>query len=315
MAMPVLDLRDLRSSSMALSRAAAHHYGFGMRTEGFVTVRNHDIPPGMIMEAYDLMRAFFRLDVETRMRYHNPVWRGQRGYVPFGIERYNGGEPELKEHFNWGMTSTHPMFSHPLPLDLWPAEVPGFKAFFRELFRRLRGMWIELRRTLAEFVGLSDFFTQSNEIDDSLMRLLRYPPLSELGVTRGLRFGEHWDSGFLTLLLAPNAPGLQLQTEDGWVDMPVDPELMITNGGQMMRRVAPVFKPRKHRGVVVPGQEEVERMAIALFGQPAPCEMLRPIPRLYEEATGAETMPCTIEAWKFLSEDIASHGMVDPSSA
>jgi isopenicillin N synthase-like dioxygenase len=144
-----LEFNDLQRHQSAFASA----YGEAMCREGFVNVAGHNVPPEMLREAHELMRAFFRLPVEVRLRYHVAAYRGQRGYVPFGVERYDGGAPELKEHFNWGETTAHPMFREPLPTDLWPSEIPEFEPFFRELFRRLDTMWVALRCALAHYVS------------------------------------------------------------------------------------------------------------------------------------------------------------------
>ncbi len=306
----ILDLRYLRGTERQ-HKAFVDAYADGMRREGFVGLTHHDLPPDTLREAYEKLRAFFRLPLETRLRYHLPWCRGQRGYVPFGIERYDGGKPELKEHFNWGETTAHPMFAQRLPTNLWPREIWGFQEFFQNVFWALHRQWADLRRTLAESAGQDDFLLSTSLVDDSLMRLLRYPPLSELDTRVGLRAGEHFDTGFLTLLVAASGPGLQLEVEDGWVDVPADPDVMITNGGKMMRYVAPVFRPRKHRVIVVPGQEECERFAIAFFGQPAPWDKLWPVLSLYQEI-GEDRPPLPIEAWRFLDEDLRRHHMRPP---
>lgn len=307
----ILDMNYLRGTRIR-RRIFTHLYGKAMREEGFVCVENHAVTPHMIREAYDLMGMFFALPPDIKARYHLPLFRGQRGYTPFCVERYDGKDSELKEHWSWGMSTDHPLFPEPLP-DIMPNDmIPEFGPFFRELFRILRAHWIELRRALAESVALTDFVTASGEVDDSLLRLLRYPPLSELPARNGFRSCAHVDTGFLTLLVAPNARGLQLKVNNGrdgfWQSMPVDPDLLITNGGKLLHRIAPVFPPRWHRVIVVAGDEERERLAMAFFGWPAADEVVMPIPKLYRAARQKE-LPMPQMTWEFLGEDLAKHKM------
>lgn len=116
----------------------------------------------------------------------------------------------------------------------------------------------------------------SNMMDgsqQSLLRVLHYPPL--LGDERpdAIRASAHEDINLLTVLPAANEPGLQVKTKEGsWLDVPCDFGNLIVNIGDMLQEVSGGYFPSTTHRVVNPenSQHNKSRISLPLFLHPRP---------------------------------------------
>jgi len=89
--------------------------------------------------------------------------------------------------------------------------------------------------------------------------------------------GAHGDINLITALARATAPGLQVQTEDGWIDAVAPPGQAIINTGMMLEHVSNGAIPTGiHRVVAAPGQTG-ERYSVVQFCHPTPWTILAPV--------------------------------------
>src|SRR5690606_1349493 len=89
----------------------------------------------------------------------------------------------------------------------------------------------------------------------TLTRAIRYPPMPEApGGGQHVWAGEHADINLITALPRATAPGLQVLTEDGWVDAIAPEGKVIINTGMMLEVISNgVIPPGVHRVVAAEG--------------------------------------------------------------
>ena len=116
----------------------ARQLGTSFERYGFAVVADHDLDQARIDAAIDGAKALFALPADTKEKYVSGKG-GQRGYVPFGRETAKDAAlHDLKEFWHVGrdLPPGHPMAAS-MPPNVWPAEVPGFRAHQTWLFDAL----------------------------------------------------------------------------------------------------------------------------------------------------------------------------------
>ncbi|MNT51623.1 2OG-Fe(II) oxygenase superfamily protein [compost metagenome] len=115
---------------------------------------------------------------------------------------------------------------------------------------------------------LSGMIQGSNK---TLLRVLRYPPLTGQEPAGSLRAAAHGDINLLTILPAANEPGLQVQDMDGnWIDVPCDFGMLIINIGDMLQEASQGYYPSTQHRVVNPTGAGAgkSRVSLPLFLHP-----------------------------------------------
>jgi isopenicillin N synthase-like dioxygenase len=207
---------------------------------GFAIVRDHGIPQELIDDAEEKAKQFFALPEDVKRKYHLEGQGGARGYTPFGIETAKGASAhDLKEFWHVGrdLPDGHRFRGH-MADNVWPAEVPGFKETFQELYAAFDQAGVTILRAVARFLKIDeDYFTGTVRDGNSVMRLLHYPPIDK-PTGNHIRAGAHEDINTITLLLGAEEAGLQLQTTDGrWLDVSPKPGELVINIGDMLQRL------------------------------------------------------------------------------
>lgn len=229
---------------------------------GFAIIGDHSIPETLIDRAEDKARAFFALPEEVKRRYQVTGGGGARGYTPFGIETAKGHKAhDLKEFWHVGrdLPAGHRFAGH-MPANLWPAEVPGFRETFLELFETFDRTGLTILKAIARYLGIGeDYFEDAVRDGNSVLRALYYPPQTA-PTGEHIRAGAHEDINAITLLLGAEEAGLELLTREGrWI--PVSPksgELVINIGDMLQRLTNGVLRSTSHR-VVNPTPDRATR--------------------------------------------------------
>jgi isopenicillin N synthase-like dioxygenase len=221
-------------------QAFAEELGSSFVDYGFAIVRDHGIPQDLIDRAEEKAKQFFALPEEVKRKYHLEGQGGARGYTPFGIETAKGASAhDLKEFWHVGrdLPEGHRFRGH-MADNVWPAEVPGFKETFQELYAAFDQAGVTILRAVARYLGIDeDYFTDTVRDGNSVMRLLHYPPVDK-PTGNHIRAGAHEDINTITLLLGAEEAGLQLQTTDGrWLDVSPKPGELVINIGDMLQRL------------------------------------------------------------------------------
>ena len=114
---------------------------------------------------------------------------------------------------------------------------------------------------------------QIENSDQTLLRILHYPPLDGSEEPEAIRAAAHEDINLLTLLPAANEPGLQIKgTGDSWIDVPCDFGHLIVNIGDMLQEASGGYFPSTSHRVINPPESDhtKSRIALPLFLQPKP---------------------------------------------
>lgn len=233
-----------------------------LRTTGFGVLKNHPIPQELVEGIYSEWLNFFDGEAKHRYAYSRET---QDGFFSTAISETAKGhkQKDIKEYF------------HIYPKGRYPAEVS-------DAARRYYGIANDLARELLAWVGthtpadvkarfsmpLSDMIADS---DKTLLRVLRYPPLTGNEPEGAIRAAAHGDINLLTVLPAANEPGLQVLDKDGnWIDVPCDFGTLVINTGDMLQEASGGYFPSTIHRVVNPTGEGrfKSRVSLPLFLHP-----------------------------------------------
>lgn len=219
----------------------ADDLGRSFQEYGFAVIRDHGIPQELIDRAEELSKAFFSLPDEVKNAYHIPGGGGARGYTPFGTEKAKDANVhDLKEFWHVGreLSEGHPL-SEFMADNVWPSEVEGFRETFSDLYVAFETAGGRVLEAIALHLGLPrDFFVPTVEDGNSVMRLLRYPPLEGKEAEGAIRAAAHGDINTITLLLGAEEAGLELLTkQDEWKAVEVPEGALVINVGDMLDRL------------------------------------------------------------------------------
>ncbi|MET4635451.1 isopenicillin N synthase family dioxygenase [Kaistia defluvii] len=241
----------------ALFTDSLHRTGFGV-------VRDHPIPQALVEEVYAEWLDFFNGDAKHAYAFDKAK---HDGFFSSAVSETAKGNTkrDLKEFF------------HVFPWGRYPAEVSDAARRYYALASEFAGellSWVEAH-TPPE-VSAKFSMPLAKMIEDSpatLLRILRYPPLTGEEEPGAVRAAAHEDINLLTVLPASNERGLQLRTATGeWADVPSDFGTLVINVGDMLQEASGGFyKSTTHR-VVNPSGDGARRsrVSIPLFLQPRP---------------------------------------------
>lgn len=243
---------------------AAAQFTRSLHETGFGVLVNHPVQQSLVEKIYADWLDFFDSPAK-----HDFAFDPQRqdGYFSTAISETAKGatHKDIKEYFHcypWGR----------VPATL-AEDVQRYYASTNALARELLG-WVE-QYTPADIAGhysepLSGMIADSQQ---TLLRVLRYPPLTGQEPAGSLRAAAHGDINLLTILPAANEPGLQVQDKQGsWVDVPCDFGMLIINIGDMLQEASRGYYPSTQHRVVNPQGEGARksRVSLPLFLHPRP---------------------------------------------
>ncbi|RDV24064.1 isopenicillin N synthase family oxygenase [Alteromonas aestuariivivens] len=235
-----------------------------LRQTGFGVLKNHPIQQSMVNDIYEAWQAFFDSEEKHQYEYNKGT---QDGFFPQSVSEVAKGytQKDIKEYFHfypWGQC----------PDALRPQLMAYYQAA-NSLAEQLLG-WVE-KHSPKE---VSAHYSQplSNMIQDSeqtLLRVLHYPPLSGEEEPNAIRAAAHEDINLLTILPAANEPGLQVKARDGsWLDVPCDFGNLIVNIGDMLQEASGHYFPSTTHRVINPEGADMtkSRISLPLFLHPRP---------------------------------------------
>ncbi|MEV4320103.1 2-oxoglutarate and iron-dependent oxygenase domain-containing protein [Actinocrispum sp. NPDC049592] len=251
MTIPVIDLA---------SATVADRIGEACRTSGFFYVTGHGVPRDLQDRLETQSREFFARDeaskLEIRMELAGAAWRG---YFPVGGE-LTSGKPDRKEGLYFGVESEpgRPLHGQ----NLFPS------AEFRETVLAYMAAMTSLGHRLMAAIALSlalpeDYFAARYTTDPfTLFRIFNYPP----GDGSSWGVGEHTDYGLLTILKQDASGGLQVKSQDHWMDAVPIPDTFVCNIGDMLDRLTGGrYRSTPHRVV---GTRAADRLSWPFFFDP-----------------------------------------------
>jgi isopenicillin N synthase-like dioxygenase len=302
---PELSLKAFTDGDAGQRAAFSDAMMRGLQDYGFFVLKDHGVPLELLQRAYAEAEGLFALPEATKRQYA----RGMRGYTPFGVEHAkDSGHPDLKEFWQVGHDpSPDAPADEPFEPNVWPAEAPGVRAAFSQLFGALNGTGIVLLRALAPKLGLADdWFDEKVRWGTSLLRVLHYPPLAEGMDPNAVRSAAHEDINFLTIMVAAKGAGLELLDRDGtWLPVVTEPTNLIVDSGDMLARMTNGVIPATTHRVVNPTGPNVSRYSMPFFMHPTLETSLAVLESCVGD--GAKFEPVT--AGEFLDERLRAIGL------
>jgi len=279
--------------------ASFQRYGFGV-------VSDHGLDEAVIVGAIDDAKAFFALPEDVKRAYHQPGTGGARGLTPFGTEAARDAMAvDLKEFWHTGreLPEGHRYRTY-MRDNLWPTEIPGFRAHLYGMFEALDALGRKILRAIARSIDLGDdFFEDKVDLGNSVLRMLHYPPVP--ADAPGVRAGAHEDINVITLLLGAEEAGLQLKDADGeWLDVAPPPGALAVNIGDMLQRLTNHVLPSTTHRVVNPAPERrgFARYSTPFFLHFNPDYVIETLPGTISAETPDRYAGTSIMAEDFLTE-------------
>ncbi len=241
---------------------AAQDFCQSLHNTGFGVLRNHPLDQKLVEGIYAEWLAFFGTDAKHQYA-QDPVKLD--GYFSPAVSETakNHTQRDLKEFF------------HIYPWGRYPNEVSDAA---RRYYVAASGMaaqllqWVEDNSPPEVKALYSMPLPKMIEgCEQTLLRVLHYPPLSGQEKPGAVRAAAHGDINLLTLLPAATEPGLQVLGMDGeWQDVPCDFGLLIVNIGDMLEEASGKYYPSTvHRVLNPTGEGRFKpRISLPLFLHP-----------------------------------------------
>lgn len=235
-----------------------------LRATGFGVLTNHPIPQESVNSIYQHWLEFF--NDENKEQYAFDPDRYDGFFAATVAEAAKGRTVrDIKEYYHY-----YPWGQCPEQLR---GEIQSYYDIACDLASTLLG-WVE-EHSPSEVSGrysepLSEMMSGSEQ---SLLRVLHYPPLQGDERPDAIRASAHEDINLLTVLPAANEPGLQVKTKDGsWLDVPCDFGNLIVNIGDMLQEVSGGYFPSTTHRVINPenSRHNKSRISLPLFLHPRP---------------------------------------------
>ena len=242
---------------------AAEKFVQSLHETGFGVLKNHPIQQSLVESVYKNWQAFF----DSERKHDFSFGKRMDGYYSPEISETAKGfkVKDIKEYFHyfhpWGVC----------PEDLYDELVA-----YRESADKLAGEllnWVEaytpdnIAKNYKEPLS-----TMIDGSEQTLLRILHYPPLKGDEPHQAIRAAAHEDINLLTILPAANEPGLQVKDRSGdWMDVPCDFGNLIINIGDMLQEASGGYFPSTTHRVVNPEDaENRSRISLPLFLHPRP---------------------------------------------
>jgi isopenicillin N synthase-like dioxygenase len=196
----------------------------------------------------------------------------------------------------------HPLAEFMAP-NVWPDEVEGFEETFEALYAAFEKAGLRVLEAIAIHLGLERHYFEGTVKDgNSVMRLLRYPPLQGKEAEGAIRAAAHGDINTITLLLGAEEAGLELLTKQGeWLAVNPPPGALAVNIGDMLDRLTNgKLRSTTHRVVNPHGEAAYRaRYSMPYFLHFRPDFMIEPLASCREAETGNVPQPA-ISSHEFL---------------
>jgi isopenicillin N synthase-like dioxygenase len=263
--LPVIDISDLSSGSLADRQAVGAALRAACLDKGFFYIKNHGVSESLVDDVFSEAAGFFALPAAQKAEVGKTKSKANRGYEPLqGQTLEAGAPPDLKEGYYVGPehSADDPrvvagMFNH--GANQWPAQRPNFRPVMLAYLQVMLDLSARMMRGIALSLDLpEDYFAHYCSDVMATVRLLHYPPQTAHALPGQKGAGAHTDFGGLTLLRQDNVGGLQVwdQASDGWIHADPVPATFIVNLGDMISRwTNDRYRSTVHRVVNASGRE------------------------------------------------------------
>lgn len=266
--LPLLDIADLDAGPEAagrfreILRTATHEVGFFHL--------RHGIPTEVTGELFDVARRLFALPEADKRAIEMTRSPHFRGWTRLDGE-LTRGQVDHREQIDLGSEVEANGIVDPPYMRLdgpnqWPEALPELQHVLNSWMGRLEVLGHRLLSEWAISLGASaDHFAPTFDPASLMLKVVRYPGTSDS--SQGV--GAHNDPGILTLLLIePGKGGLQVRTDEGWLDVPPRDDAFVVNIGELMEVATDGYlRATAHRVTAPP--EGADRLSIPFFFNPS----------------------------------------------
>jgi len=287
--LPLISVAGLLAEDEETVKKTADAIGNAVRTYGFFRICDHGIDPELIEATYETAGTFFAQPNDYKQKYYIGNSPNHRGYVPFTEKGdYPDEVNRSYEAFDLGLDLpvNDPDFlagNRVLGPNVWPSQ-RGFRSTVTQYYQKVAALGRLVCGALEMHLDLpAGTMTDHMSKPISQLRLLHYVRQEETVDKKSVNMGAHTDYECLTLLHTRNQ-GLQVMTQDDeWIDVPVDPDVLIVNVGDMMEAwTNGILRSTPHRVLnLMP-----ERFSLPYFVATNHDTVIEPFAQLVEE--GAE---------------------------
>lgn len=227
-----------------------------LRETGFAVLINHPISKNLIDDVYDEWTNFFSSNAKYDYQFDPEQ---QDGYFPLETSETAKGYSikDIKE------------FYHFYPWGRLPAGLSNKTKQYYEQASQIAAtllQWVE-DYTPSE-ISRQFSMPLSRMIDDSrhtLLRIIKYPPLTGEEEPGAVRAAAHEDINLLTVLPAATDTGLQVKDIKGrWHDVPCDYGCLVINTADMLQLCSQGFYPSTTHQVTNPEGDAAKRARLSM---------------------------------------------------
>lgn len=243
---------------------AAELFVESLRNTGFGVLKNHPIEQATVKSIYQNWQDFFNSEEKDHFLFERDT---QDGFFPISVSETAKGfkKKDIKEYYHF-----YPWGKCPSTLQRQASDY----------YQSATNLASELLSWVQEYspADVAKLYREplSNMINDSeqsLLRILHYPPLTGSEEPDAIRAAAHEDINLLTILPAANEPGLQVKgVGNEWLDVPSDFGNLIINIGDMLQEASGGYFPSTTHRVVNPAGADMSksRISLPLFLHPRP---------------------------------------------
>jgi isopenicillin N synthase-like dioxygenase len=230
---------------------------------GFAVIENHPVPRSLLTDLYNRWDTFFVSGNPDRF---TTTVDSQSGYFsPVQAETAKGSEKQdIKEYFQYWPGGELPEVVKDITLTYYNTLFNLAKHILTWVHEHTGpDLWVHADKPLAEYLCEAQ----------TMVRILRYPPLTgdeEPGATRA---GAHEDIDFITLLPTASQSGLEIRPRGSdWQPVQAPDGAIIINIGDMLQELSGHQLPSTTHRVVNPTGDAAAkaRLTAPLFCHPYP---------------------------------------------
>ncbi|TLM87113.1 isopenicillin N synthase family oxygenase [Pseudarthrobacter sp. NamE5] len=302
-AIPVLDLGTARQANGSFSPDFIEQLRNATHNVGFFQVTGYGGSPGQAEHLLDVIRRFFALPLEERMKLDNRLSPHFRGYTRMGTE-VTQGRADAREQIDYS-PEREPVTDYPVDQpywllqgpNLWPDDsFPELRPAAMNWAELMSGVGMELLRAIAVSLQLpEDYFDEPFRDSPAWMgKLVHYVGgVVEAAGDQGV--GSHADYGFVTLLLQDDVGGLEVLPPGAseWEPVEPIPGALVVNLGEMLEVATEGYLAATIHRVEAP-PPGVDRYSVPFFWSPRLDAVIDPVPlppELKAEARGISDDP------------------------
>lgn len=296
----LLDLTTLSPDASSRARESTiRAVGDALAAGEVLVLRNHGLGSALLSEGYGAGEALFSLPSAAKAAYARPEHGGLVGFVELPPSPDAGVNYEEVEMWHVNSSFLASPRAEELPPNVWPKELPGFRAQAESLYRKFQAIVSPILEASALYLGWrSDALKNVVDGGWSTLRFCRYPDPSGVTGAGEIRVKSHQDVSLFTLLPGGSADGLQVLSPGGqWRSIPGGGDQIVMGAGRMLEALSGgTFRAFTHR--VVHLAERARRISLPFFVSPRPEILLQPVEGDFPIAHD------TVPTFKFLKQEL-----------